>query len=84
MPDALIPVADKLTKGTMDEMLARSNSAYVLETLLRRFVYSEPVRLKSTPALRVAVLKILDGLVSAGSPAAYRMRDDFVTPLASE
>ena len=56
-------------------------SAFSLETLLRRFVYFEPYRLKADPDLREAVLVILDALVAGGSSSAYRMRDDFVTPL---
>jgi hypothetical protein len=51
---------------------------------LRRFIYSEPLRLKSDTEVRSAVLTILDQLVESGSSAAYRMRDDFVTPIAHE
>ncbi len=81
LPDALKVVAALLERGDAAEMAANSEIAFFLESLLRQFVYSQPLRLKSDGALRNAVLTILDALVEAGSSAAYRMRDDFVTPL---
>ena len=57
---------------------------FCLESLLHRFIYSEPLRLKTNVKVRSAVLTILDTLVDAGSSAAYRMRDDFVTPIAHQ
>ncbi|MBI3818880.1 MAG: ATP-binding protein [Planctomycetes bacterium] len=84
LPSAFIVVAGKLRAGDVRELLAERNTVFCLESLLTRFVYSEPLRLKRDPDLRVAVLTILDGLVEAGSSAAYRMRDDFVTPTVPE
>jgi hypothetical protein len=53
-----------------------------LETLLGRYVYTRPLEMKKTSDLRNAVLSLLDLLVDNGSSAAFRMRDDFVTPVA--
>jgi hypothetical protein len=75
-------LADSLAAGDPVAMLAERNTVFLLESLLRRYVYAEPHRLKSDPAVRTAVLVLLDHLVEAGSSAAYRMRDDFVTPLS--
>jgi hypothetical protein len=61
-------------------MLAESNTVFMLDVLLQRFVYGRPLELKRDAAIRDAVLFILDCLVEAGSSVAYRMRDDFVTP----
>ena len=36
--------------------------------------------LKADPVLYEDTLLMLDALVDAGSPAAYKMRDDFATP----
>lgn len=83
LPNAFILIADGFDRSSAEKMLSRSNIVFNLESPLRRFVYSEPIRVKSDPKIREAVLTILDGLVEAGSSAAYRMRDDFVTPLAS-
>jgi hypothetical protein len=47
---------------------------------LLRHVYGRPVELKQDQAFRDAVLLLLDILVESGSSAAFRMRDDFVTP----
>lgn len=81
-PRAFVVLADSLAAGDAPTMLADKNVTFLLETLLTRHVYSEPHRLKSDPAARQAVLVLLDYLVEAGSSAAYRMRDDFVTPLS--
>ena len=44
-------------------------------------LYGKPIELKRNEERRSAVLSILDPLVECGSSAAYKMRDDFVTPL---
>lgn len=84
LPKAFVFLADSLVGGDPIVMLADRNTVFMLESLLRRRVYSEPHRLKSDPAVRTAVLALLDHLVEAGSSAAYRMRDDFVTPLSGQ
>ncbi len=84
LPNGFVIVADRLSAGTPSEMLAGGNTVFYLETLLRRYVYSEPLRLKSNPQVRTAVLRILDELVEAGSSAAFRLRDDFVTPIGKQ
>jgi hypothetical protein len=61
-------------------MLGVRRTNFYLESLLSRWVYGKPLKLKENPTVRSAVLYILDGLVEAGSSAAFRMRDDFVTP----
>ncbi len=61
-------------------MMGRANTVFLLEGLLQRYVYGRPLELKREPELRDAVLALLDLLVENGSSAAFRMRDDFVTP----
>ena len=82
LPDAFVRVGDALRRGNTQKMLARSNTVFVLEVLLQRYVYGRPLELKGDKRIRDAVLFILDCLVEAGSAAAFRMRDDFVTPAA--
>ena len=83
LPSAFVVVANRIGAGDPKEVLSDGNTTYYLESLLRRYVYGQPLRLRSDPNLRKAVLTILDQLVDAGSSAAYRMRDDFVTPVSS-
>ena len=83
LPKAFVILSDSLDAGDPTAMLADGNTVFLLESLVRRNVYREPHRLKSDSAVRKALLALLDHLVEAGSSAAYRMRDDFVTPLAS-
>ena len=80
LPDAFVRVGDALQRGNTQKMLAKSNTVFMLEVLLQRYVYGRPLELKRDNRIRDAVLFILDCLVEAGSPAAFRMRDDFVTP----
>lgn len=80
LPDAFVRVATALRTGDVRAMLASSNTVFLLEILLQRHVYGRPLELKREPELRNAVLELLDMLVEAGSSAAFRMRDDFVTP----
>ena len=83
LPKAFMVVANQIEAGDPNELLSDGNTMFCLESLLRRYVYGQPLLLRTEPNLRKAVLAILDHLVDAGSSAAYRMRDDFVTPLSS-
>ena len=83
LPDAFVRIGDALRRGNTQNMLAKSNTIFMLEVLLQRYVYGRPLELKRDNRIRDAVLFILDCLVEAGSPAAFRMRDDFVTPASA-
>jgi hypothetical protein len=80
LPRAFIRVAKRLQDGNACELMHGANSAFVLEALLQRYVYRRPLELKREADLRDSVLFLLDVLVENGSSAAFRMRDDFVTP----
>ena len=82
LPEAFVRVANSLKRGHAQAMLAKSNTVFHLEVLLQRHVYGRPLELKRDTAVRQAVLVLLDILVENGSSAAFRMRDDFVTPAA--
>ena len=80
LPQAFTRISGALRQADVSKMLARSNSVFLLEVLLQRHVYGRPLELKRGGAVREAVLYLLDVLVEQGSSAAFRMRDDFVTP----
>jgi hypothetical protein len=80
LPGAFVLVAAKLRQAGGRVSLLTFEAQYYLESLLRRWVLSQPGKLKEHHELREAVLFILDELVQAGSSVAYRLRDDFVTP----
>jgi hypothetical protein len=82
LPAAFLRVEKALRRGSPARMLRESNTVFMLEVLLQRHVYSRPLELKRDQALREAILYLLDTLVESGSSAAFRMRDDFVTPAA--
>jgi len=81
LPNAFRVVQSILERAENVQTILTSEATFAMESLLGLFVYGQPLRLKRDASLRGAVLKLLDHLVSAGSSAAYRMRDDFVTPL---
>jgi hypothetical protein len=83
LPEAFLRVASCLKSGERHYLLSKANSIYLLEVLLQRYVYGRPLELKRRKDLREAVLSLLDELVEAGSSAAFRMRDDFVTPVST-
>lgn len=80
MPAAFVRIAKVLKRGNSADMLRESNTGFMLEVLLQQQVYARPLELKRDPTLREATLYLLDVLVERGSSAAFRMRDDFVTP----
>jgi len=82
LPEAFVRVANSLKRGDPQAMLAKTNTVFLFEVLLQRHVYGRPLELKREPGVRDAALFLLDILVENGSSAAFRMRDDFVTPAA--
>jgi len=83
LPAAFVLIVKRLRVGDSQEMLKESDTIFLLEVLLLRHVYGKPLELKRDAVLRDAVLALLDILVEHGSSAAFRMRDDFVTPVAT-
>lgn len=81
LPGAFRVLADRLAAADVSTVLSDSTTVYCLESVLRRFVYGKPEVIKADADMRQSVLHLLDALVEAGSSSAYRMRDDFVTPL---
>jgi hypothetical protein len=83
LPVAFVRIAKKVRSGNAVAMLKQANTVFMLEVILQRSVYAKPLELKTDPVLRDSVLYLLDTLVDNGSSAAFRMRDDFVTPIAN-
>jgi hypothetical protein len=81
LPQSFHILAQALRQGDAEALLHGRNTVFLVEMLLQRHVYGRPRELKQDPELREAVLLLLDCLVEAGSSAAFRMRDDFVTPM---
>ncbi len=83
LPHAFRRISSRLVAGDSAQMLSKSNTVFLLELLLGGFIYGRPAELKGDRDTRSAVLLLLDALVERGSSAAFRMRDDFVTPLGN-
>jgi len=83
LPGAFIRIAKRLQQGNPRQMLRKGDTVFLLEVLLQRYVYGRPLELKRRSDLRDAVLYLLDLLVENGSSSAFRMRDDFVTPVSA-
>jgi hypothetical protein len=82
LPDAFIRIHQKSKQSDPTVLFGNSNTRYMMEILLQRYVYSKPLLLKERLDLREAVLFLLDTLIDLGSSSAFRMRDDFVTPVS--
>ena len=81
LPGAFVHVANRLQAGDAHRMLSKTNTVFMLEVLLQGHVYGRPLELKRERPIRDAAFVLLDVLVEQGSSAAFRMRDDFVTPV---
>ncbi len=84
LPEEFVRVAKRLQQADPQRMLRKGNTVFLLEILLQRYVYGSPSELKRQSDLRNAILMLLDILVENGSSAAFRMRDDFVTPMSTQ
>jgi len=80
LPGAFIFLSNKLQQAGGLKYFGMDDNMG-LEVLLQRHVYGKPLELKQNPSLRESVFYLLDQLVEMGSSAAFKMRDDFLTPL---
>ena len=80
LPDEFIRIAQRLQQADPSQFVLDGNTIFCLETLLQQYVYRHSLKLKRLRKLRDAVLFLLNFLIENGSSAAFRMRDDFVTP----
>ena len=77
LPGSLVEVAQKI-----DAKLLTDISVFYFEDVLTRLIYTGNSEIRVEPALRNATLRVLDALIAAGSSRAYKLRDDFLTPMA--
>lgn len=80
VPRALPSIAEKLSRLT-ERLFLSDTTMNALETVLGALIFSGASDVRRHPELRGATLSLLDMLVDAGSSAAFKMRDDFLTPL---
>jgi hypothetical protein len=82
LPHAFVRIAARLSSGGHRQLLRKANTIFMLESILQRYIYAKPLELKKEQELRDSILVLLDFLVELGSSAAFKMRDDFVTPVS--
>lgn len=84
IPRGYVLITEKLKGTEWRALLDSSDTIFMLEVVLQRDVYGRPHFLKRKKRVRLSVLYLLDVLVELGSSAAFRMRDDFVTPIPQD
>ena len=82
IPDALPDVADKLTGGAPEARFT-DRAIQRLEPILSSLIYGGSIPIRREERYRAGILTLLDAMIEGGSSSAYRMRDDFLTPLAA-
>lgn len=82
IPDVLPAVAAKLAAGG-EEIRLTDRTIDRLDAILSSLIYGGAARIRTEKPLREGMLALLDAMIEGGSSAAYRIRDDFLTPLAA-
>lgn len=80
LPEALLSVATKVP-GVKAAALFSETAVFYFESILTRLIYGGNSQIRVQPGLRQCTMVLLDALVAAGSSVAYKLRDDFLTPL---
>jgi hypothetical protein len=83
LPNAIVLIVEKMGDSLSAILQADSSLQWYLDSLVTRMLFEQLAEIRRVPTQRNAMMKILDALVQAGSPAAFQLRDDFVTPKAT-
>lgn len=77
--DGIVWISDLLENHPeLDAEDLEVNTVYHLEHVMRRYISTNRQKIKSSPALKKRVIKILDFLIEKASVAAYIMREDIL------
>ena len=77
--DGVVWISDLLEKNPdLSSEDLEVNTVYHLEHVLRRYIFSNRHKIRSSPALKKRVILILDFLIEKASVAAYIMREDIL------
>jgi hypothetical protein len=82
LPNALQWLDNCLRNTDRAAIIADRDMSFRLSRILSPIVFSQSGRLRKTPALRSATLRILDAMVEQGSSTAFRMREFLISPPA--
>lgn len=80
LPASILILAEKI-QGTSTNILSRRSVLSQLESAIGDLVYAGAIEIRRNSDLRNKTLLILDAMVESGSAAAFKIRDDFLTPL---
>lgn len=78
LPGAIVSVAQKV--NTAGPTILSRGAQFYLETVLSRLIYGGNVEVRTNSTIRGAAIDLLNALVDAGSSAAFKLRDDLLTP----
>lgn len=79
LPEAFALI-DQKWEGPIEQALQSSERARIyLDQVMSRAMFEDYRKLQQ-PAVRQAVLRLLNALVQAGSSSAFLLREDFITP----
>ena len=82
LPSALLWLATHLMAPESQRLLGDRNTLFHLARTLTPIIYRRTTEIRKSNDLREAILTILNAMVDAGSSAAFRMREFFITPVA--
>lgn len=84
LPDALRWLHTSLLSGDAKELLGERDTLFHLTRILTPIIYGRTAATRKAADLRDAILHILRGMIDAGSSAAFRMREFFISPASPE
>lgn len=79
LPGAVAHIESKFGTALESALRASSNARFLLDQIVSRLMFEQLPALQR-PALRAPMLRLLEGLIQAGSSNAFLLREDFLTP----
>jgi len=81
LPGAFYLIEDVLKNGDPKILLNKEDTLYCMESILRKFFFTNEFLVRTDEKLNATYKYILDEMINVGSSVAYRLRDLVITPI---
>lgn len=79
--ELVLLLEESMTKGNAEKIIKQINTAFHLENVLSRIIYTKGNTLRRQTQLQKALINFLNVLIDNGSSVAFQLRETIISPI---